>query len=120
MAPRSPWICSAALASLVALSPAPVRGEEQPEGSSAKQQLKSGFKEMGRAVGRGATGVGHAFRDGAKEAWRASRPAREQVKEGGREVGRASAKAGRAVGEAAKDAGRAVKSTVKGEGGGAE
>ena len=104
-------------AALVALAPASAaRAEEEASGPSAKQQIKTGFKETGRAIGRGATALGHLFRDGAKETWKASKPGREQVKEGGREVGRASAKAGRAIGGAAKDAGRSVKQAVKGDG----
>ena len=130
-------------AALVSIAPASaVRAEEQAASGSAKEQIKAGFKEAGRAIGRGATAVGHLFRDGAKETWRATKPAREDVKdagrevghasakvgreigqasaEAGREIGRASAEAGRNVGEAAKDAGRNVKQAVKGEDGGGE
>lgn len=118
MAARLRWILAAALA---ALPPAhAVVAEEQASDPSAKQQIKTGFKEAGRAVGRGAVAIGHVFRDGAKETWKASQPGREKVKEGGREVGHAGAKAGRAVGGAAKDAGRSVKSAAKGNGGGGE
>ncbi len=109
------WILAAVLA---AAAPAPRARAEDAKGTSppVKEQVKRGFKETGRAIGRGATAVGHLFRDGAKETWKASRPGREKVKESGREVGRGAARAGKAVGGAATDAGRNVKSAVKGEG----
>ena len=114
MARRYRWMLAAAAVALAAALP--VLAEDQASGPSAKEQVKSGFKETGHAIGRGATALGHVFRDGAKETWRATQPGREKVKDAGREVGHGAKNAGQAVGEGAKKAGRSVKAAVAGDG----